>query len=72
MTEVEGPFALKIVLQNDWDSEAEAQRYTFLISDLEKSDQIHALLFSIHQDHPDCHNKLNSGSSIGKLATACF
>jgi len=48
MTEVEGPLALKVVLHNDGDSEAEAQHHTFLISDLEKSDQIHIPLFLTH------------------------
>jgi hypothetical protein len=60
MTEVEGPFTLKIVLQNDGDSEAEASRPVFFF------------FFSIHQGHPDSHHKLNSRSSIVKLATACF
>jgi hypothetical protein len=46
VSEVEGPLAPKVALQNDGDSEAEAQRHTLLISDLRKSDQIHSLLFS--------------------------
>jgi len=42
---------------NDGDSEAEAQRHTFLISDLEKSDQIHTPIFLTHRNHPESPDK---------------
>jgi len=58
MIEAEGPLVLKVVLHSDGDSKAEAQRQAFLISDLEKSDQIHTPLFiSTQRNHPESPDK---------------